>query len=616
MIKGNNPTLLNVTYIRPNKDNDYNDKFEVIYKTEDGEVRKTDEPANADIYIVKPEFRDYTYNKPQERMERMDKLTVRIRDIRKVIQKESGSFGTQIANRARDERDSRILNQLYKWPYAYRCDFQPEFYYMDNWYQKYELKRPKLSVAFMDIETDLIDYQTNLDDIAHTAYSPVNLITIILEETKEAWTFALRPYVPSRNGRSEEEYKKRYSLYEKQMKAHQDLFNNKEKFIQRIHNEFDNTYGYINYNIREYEREIDLIADAFRLINLRKPNFCLCWNMRFDVQYLLYRIIALGYDPKSIMCHPDFKEEDRRCSFKVDKSTYMLEKQYDYFFCSSYTMYICSMRLYASIRKSQHKLKSVKLNAIADRELKDKKVEYPDQANIVLFPFYDWLLFIIYNIKDTLLAMGIERKCKDVMTYYMRSHQNLTPYNKIFKETHLLRNVREMYFNKEGWVQANNINIIDDGLSDEDREFYGSDEDEDEEKSSYKGAINAEPKWNAHVGMIVNGTRSNNVFQNSMDFDMGAFYPSIKIASNMDPGTLLYKASFNNEEFISGEMSNKSLNTQYKEKDKNGNIRSLDITGEAVNTYVSNNILTMGYNYFGLPNINTLLQMVEKEMNY
>jgi len=179
MIKGNNPTLLNVTYIRPNKDNDYNDKFEVIYKTEDGEVRKTDEPANADIYIVKPEFRDYTYNKPQERMERMDKLTVRIRDIRKVIQKESGSFGTQIANRARDERDSRILNQLYKWPYAYRCDFQPEFYYMDNWYQKYELKRPKLSVAFMDIETDLIDYQTNLDDIAHTAYSPVNLITII-----------------------------------------------------------------------------------------------------------------------------------------------------------------------------------------------------------------------------------------------------------------------------------------------------------------------------------------------------------------------------------------------------------------------------------------------------
>ena len=97
--------------------------------------------------------------------------------------------------------------------------------------------------------------------------------------------------------------------------------------------------------------------------------------MRFDIQYLYNRIKVLGYDPSFIMCHPDFKVEDRRCMFKVDRSTFMLEKQYDYFFCSSYTMYICQMRLYASIRKSKHKLKSVKLNAIADMELRDKKVE-------------------------------------------------------------------------------------------------------------------------------------------------------------------------------------------------------------------------------------------------
>jgi DNA polymerase elongation subunit (family B) len=277
------------------------------------------------------------------------------------------------------------------------------------------------------------------------------------------------------------------------------------------------------------------------------------------------------------------------------------------------------MRLYASIRKSQHKLKSVKLNAIADRELKDKKVEYPEETNIATFPFIDWLKFILYNIKDVLLQLGIERKCKDVITYYMRSHQNMTPYNKIFKETHLLRNVREMYFNKEGWVQGNNLNII--GSDEEDTTFYNNEDEDDEmeisvdgEKVSYKGAINAEPKWNDHVGMPVNGIRSNNIFKNATDFDMGAFYPSIKIASNMDPGTLLYKAEFNNDEFISGEMPNKSLNTTYNEKDKNGNMRKLDITGEAVNTYVSGNILTMGYNYFNMPNMSDLLKIVEKEL--
>ena len=614
MIKGNNPTLLNVTYVRPNKSNDYTDKFEVVYKTDDGEVRRIEEPAEADIYIVKPEYRDYTYNKPQERTEKMDKVRAPIKDIRKIIQKESGDFGKQIMNRARDENDFKIMNQLYRWPFCYACDFQPEFYYMKNWYEKYQLKRPKLSVAFMDIETDILDYTVNMDDIPNTAHAPVNMITILLEETKEAWTFILRPYKPSRNGRSEKEYQERYALYEKQLKAHHELMHNKQKVLERIHKEFDDTYGYIHYEFREYEREIDLIADAFRLINLRKPNFCLIWNMRFDIQYLYYRIINLGYDPTSIMCHPDFPE--KRCVFKLDKSTYKLEKQYDHFFCSSYTMFICQMRLYASIRKSQHKLKSVKLNAIAERELKDKKVEYPEAGNIRTFAYLDWILFYIYNLKDTLLQMGIERKTKDVITYYMRSHQNMTPYNKIFKETHLLRNVREMYFNQEGWVQGNNLNIIGDSVNEDSKVFYESDDDDDDdEKASYKGAINAEPKWNDYVGVEINGSRSNNIFKNSTDFDMGAFYPSIKIASNMDPGTLLYKAAFDNEEFISGEMPNRSLNTTYREKDKNGNMRNLDITGEAVNTYASGNILTMGYNYFGMPSMSELLREVERELH-
>lgn len=225
--------------------------------------------------------------------------------------------------------------------------------------------------------------------------------------------------------------------------------------------------------------------------------------------------------------------------------------------------------------------------------------------------------FIKYNIKDVLLQTGIERKTNDVLTYYMRSHSNLTPYSKIFKETHLLRNVREMYFNEQGWVQGNNINIIDRDDSDAlEKSFYSNDDDEDDgNESTFKGAINADPVWNANVGMKIMGVRSNNVHQNSMDYDMGGFYPSIKIASNMDPITLLYKASFINDDFISGEFRNRSLNQQYVEKDKNGNIRKLDLTGEAVNTYASKNILTFGYNYLNLPSVTELANEVLRSIN-
>ena len=38
------------------------------------------------------------------------------------------------------------------------------------------------------------------------------------------------------------------------------------------------------------------------------------WNMRFDIQYLYYRIQMLGYNPASIMCHPDF--ENPKCAYE------------------------------------------------------------------------------------------------------------------------------------------------------------------------------------------------------------------------------------------------------------------------------------------------------------
>lgn len=614
MIKGKNPALLNVSYIRPSKENGNKEYFEVIYKTEDGEVRRAEEPGEADIYIVKPEFRDFTYNKPQERIERMDKVRVPISKIRFKIAEEMGDVGQQFVKACVQQRDFRSLDKLYTWPYAFACDFQPEYYYYKNWYERYPLGNVKLSKAFIDIETDLMDYTLDMDNIPDTAYSPVNLITIILEDSKEAWTFILRPYKPSNIGRNPQEYDERYKLYEKQLAAHEKLMAEKDEFIQDLHESFDPTYGYLNYHLVEFEREIDLIASAFNLLNTRKPNFCLIWNMRFDIQYLLYRIRALGYEPRDIMCHKDFVEQ--RCAFKVDRSTFQLEKQFDFFYCSSYTQYICQMRLYASIRKSQHKLKSVSLNSIGDKELKDHKVEYPEESNIVRFPYQDWRRFIKYNIKDVLIQLGIERKTNDLMTYYMKSHANLTPYNKIFKETHLLRNVREMYFEKDGWVQGNNINIINYRDQSQGDGFYGSgDDDEDGNTStSFKGAINADPIWNDNVGMEVLGVKSNNMHQNSMDYDMGAFYPSIKIASNMDPGTLLFKAAFINDEFISGEFPNRSLNTTYREKDKNGQMRELDITGEAVNTFVSGNILTFGYNYLGLPDLPTLVDEVVKAL--
>lgn len=610
MINCKNPTLLTVNYIKPDKKRDIEESFEVIYKSEDGTVHKSNEPPLVDIYFVKPEFRDFNYNKPQERIERLYKVTLPYSQIRYRIAEEIGEEGKMFIQQCFNTKDIKSLNRLYGWRYAFACDFQPEFYYMKQWYDKYPEPNTKLTKSFLDIETDVLDNPIDLDKISAGAYSPVNCVTVILEDSKESYTFLLKPYKPSRiSYGNSADYEKRYKLYESQLKQHNELMNNLDEFVKDLHDSFDDVYGHLKYSIREYKEEIELIADIFRLINDRKPNFCLIWNMRFDIQYLYERIKALGYNPSTIMCHRDFSNP--KCYFHVDKSVFMIEKQYDYFYCSSYTQYICQMRLYASIRKSQQMLKSVRLNAIGDRELKDKKVEYPDETNIIMFPYVNWKLFIKYNIKDVLLQLGIERKTDDVMTYFSKSHANLTPYNKIFRETYLLRNVRELYFEKQGWVQGNNINIID---KDEDSLFYDTNGEEDEDEATFEGAINADPYWNSNTGIEVLGVKSNIIFRNAMDYDMTAFYPSNKIASNIDPSTLIAKASFKNSDFISGEYQNRSLNTTYQKKDKNNNIRECDITGEAVNTYASGNILTFGYNHLGMQNIAELVRDVIEEI--
>ena len=613
---GTNPVLLNVEYIRPDKKKGIEECFHVVYMDDDGNMKFSEESPEVGVYIVKPEYRNYTYNKPEERISHMDKVMVPFSEIKDLIIKESGEWGRAIKDRSKAMEDYRYLDNLYKWPYCYRCDFLPEFYFMHEWFSQYPLTYPKLSKAFMDIETDIMDYTVDLDNIRDSAYAPVNLVTVIMDKYNEAYQFILHPYKPSHDGLNDEEYKERYRLYEQQLEAHEHMMSHLDEHIKDLHDRFDSTYGNINYHIREYQKEIDLIADVFRYINTRKPAFCCIWNMRFDIPYLYYRIMQLGYDPMSIMCAQELP--NKKCYFKQDNTTFEIPKQFDFFHCTSYTQYICQMRLYAAIRKSQHKLRSVALNAIGDRELKDKKVEYPENANIKTFPYDDWRLFCIYNIKDVLLQFGIERKTNDVNTYYARAMQNQTPYYKIFRETHLLRDVREIYFEEEGWSQGNNLNNIQTSINEPEKKFYGDDEENDDEddgdtkkSTSYKGAINAEPSMNDYIGEELWGKPSNSLFSSVIDMDMGSFYPSIKYICNLDAITLLFKSKFNNEEFISGEFSNRSLNQTYEEKDKNGNMRDVEVIGEAVNTYASKNILTFGYNWLGLPSINELEQIME-----
>ena len=172
---------------------------------------------------------------------------------------------------------------------------------------------------------------------------------------------------------------------------------------------------------------------------------------------MLFRSKVLGYDPSEIMCPDDVAIKE--CYYKKDMMHFDFKTRNDAFFFNSYTVFLDQMAQYIKIRKSRSEIKSVKLNNIAKIEIGDEKLDYSEDANIKTLPYVDYHKFILYNIKDSLLLLGIENRTNDIDNVFHRASQFATPYNLIFSQTRLLKNHAYDSYMQQGFVIGNNRNV-------------------------------------------------------------------------------------------------------------------------------------------------------------
>jgi hypothetical protein len=171
-----------------------------------------------------------------------------------------------------------------------------------------------------------------------------------------------------------------------------------------------------------------------------------------------------------------------------------------------------------------------------------------------------------------------------------------TQYSKLFQETHIVRNEREVFYEKDGYVQANRLLIPPDI------------------DSHYKGAFVAPTEKNAPTGYVLNGKKINNVIFGASDADAASYYPSSKMGTNQDPMTLEYKMKINNEVFMNGMCSNKSLSQSYVWIDSDGDPHAEDIGGYLVNSWKNKNYMSVGFNFFGLPSITDCFKYIDANL--
>lgn len=574
------------------------EKFEIVYLNPNTDRLEVEyEDPIIDIWFLKEEHRTNKYQLPYAEMDKCYPVYCKPSQVSKVI---ADNIGGEWAETYKEysERYSvfETKKKMCECPWVFKADFLPDVYFRLRWLEEHgeDIDVSKVTFGLVDIECDVLDKTIDAKDI-HDVTQPINAVTIILPHVKIAALLTLGPRPKNKLE------KKFWGLLEKQEKEYEWFINNQSAFKRKIVDEDEDNAKYLQgYDIRihnfAFEREIDLIKTVFDYINKYRPMFVMSWNAKFDDNYLMNRIGYLGYDCLDIIIPKEFKV--RQIWYKEDTSdSFSLKNSKDWMFSSTYSVYICQMRLFAMIRKSMQERRSYSLSSVGKDVAKIDKLTQTKSGSFREFAYTNYVKFLLYNIRDVVVQLAIELATNDCQSLVARSYTFATQYSKCFQETHIVRNMRENFFESEGYVQACRL-LVEPGTD-----------------TSFKGAFVAPPEHNMPTGLVLNGKPLNCVIFGALDADAAAYYPSAKMGGNLGTMSLIYKCKINNEVFTVGECVNKSFNQAYTYTDTKGRIHQEDLAGPIMNAYKNKNEASMLYNWMNMPSITEVFEYIDARIS-
>lgn len=524
--KSKRPLMLcDVIYQKETKYTDWHDYINFVYRdliTGEKKLFTIKDPLY-EIYLVKPEFR--TFRKSRDFLEK-DKLIEyvipyknRFREVARLASETSGD--RKWIDYEKNSKSYKDKRYVFLYPYILGADIDIENYYISRWFHELGNDKPKEpTTLFLDIEVNLKGYE---GDIPRDGECPVDAVTLIDGPTKISHTF----------------------LYKTPDNPQIDEFITPEKQTElqtKAHQMFGDDFNIEEYRCYMFEDELEMLRQLFVLIHNLKRDFGMVWNgCGFDYPYLRGRISRLGADPKAFMCHSDFPT--RTLIMYEDEKTFDFDKKRSFVTISSYTHWIDQQIQYASLRKSQGALRKVSLDFIATKEEIGSKIDHTNIGNFTIFSYRDYMLYVLYNIKDVLLQYGIDNKVNDMARFYSQCMNNRCPYKDGLKQTSSLRCLfYDLLKYQFDMVLGHNVNFVN--------AKYDEEPSEDEDDDSFEGAINADPMLNAEAGLEMFGRLSRFLFGDAIDFDFSAMYPNAMMAFNIFKTTMIGKLIIENMEHV------------------------------------------------------------------
>lgn len=568
---GSDITIVNTAYHYPKKTDDgkyTKDNLMIVFR--DNTTGKKDH-----IIIEKPDYEFYMANDDviidhhlqTIEEDKVHKVVTPYCDLEKTIAELTGNTkffynNINLGNRSANKELHYLKN-------VFASKFHIEDHYRFRFAQEYKNTIFNISKAYFDIEVDTIDMAGDFPEMGEC---PVNAISLINDSDHSINIFLLRN---EKNPLIEE--------FEKEVASgvvYQEL---QDFIIQSVTPELAEHYDMYNFkiNFHFYDEEIRLIQDFFLLVNQLEPDFLIAWNMAFDIPYLHDRIIALGYDPRDIMCHRAVEKEFRRAEYYIDTRAAEFAERGDFYDISSHTVYLDQLIHFASRRKGQKAFDSYKLDDIGYIVAKIHKLDYSYiTTNLTKLPYLNYKVFVFYNVIDTIVQKGIEEKVKDLNYIFGKCIVNNTRYEKCHRQTVYLSNRANAEWRKDGLIIGNGSGT--------------------KEKVSYPGALVGDPLHNSDYSKYKQDNQVMNIVDNMCDFDYKALYPSTAIQNNMGPNTQIGKIIIDKQTFAEENPYNNKF---------------YDRGGQYLEDYTSGQLLEFAHRWLGLASYKELLDDIIEYFN-
>jgi len=615
-------------YHRANFDEKFSGAIDIVFKEVSTGIKyvETIEDPVYEVYIVKDQYKDqYTFMHDYIPKAHTYPLKVHYSRRNFEIAKAMGIDKTEVKYS----------------PHVYGYDIALDVFYNTQFLLEYPYDGVKdISVGFTDIESDII----KILKFPQPGEPPTTVVTYIDGQRKVSYTIISKETAITLDDMERNPELKR--LQEEYLRQSAYFENHLDEFIAECHQRFDKSFPGIEYNVIICDTEIEMETTLFNIIHACDNDFLFIWNSPYDMGNLTERPKKLGYDPRRIICNPKFKHKE--VVFEEDKNVEIGRRSHK---CHLSTMFttVDQMVLYTGIRRGENKLPSSKLDDIAKIELGEGKLEYSECSDIKHFLYDNYWLYILYNIKDVLSQYGIDERTNDSDDMYDRMYTDALAANEIFISTKMeinalrtfmltterlpeklvigsnrnklygdlmpiadnmriskkISEIREDFtFDSESDMDKTIYELVSKTVADieEEEEEENTDPNKPKKKKKFSGAMVLNTARMVHTGVYVNGDESRLIHRYVIDMDVTSEYPSAIQALNISNETMVCKI-FINELMVKKipiynnfEMTGEEL-VGYKQ----------DVNNFFSELYVQKQYLTIGEIFFGLPNIDIIL---------